>query len=176
VFGGLTQSFDVSWRASVWSTVSAPSPFNFGLRWIVLFGLGSWNRPHTETQRPSTNLIPSTTILRAILRAHTELSPTQHTACKVLTDDVILGEVDIVYCQSSLGNHKVLYSSDARVFPRESNDRTMNLTTHKYGAKIMNVRISAVLPLYKFMAWRSKRGYHTVMIFRVQLNATSHIF
>ena len=43
------------------------------------------------------------------------------------------------------GTHKILYSADAGVFPRKSNDRNINLTTHKYGAKIVNVRISAVI-------------------------------
>jgi len=74
--------------------------------------------------------------------------------------------------RSSLGTHKVLYSADAGAFPRESNDRSINLTTHKYGAKIINVRISTVLPLYKFMALRSRTGHRTVMTFIVKLNAT----
>jgi hypothetical protein len=43
------------------------------------------------------------------------------------------------------GTYKVLYSADAGVFPRKSNDRSINLTTHKYGAKIIDVRISAVI-------------------------------
>jgi hypothetical protein len=175
LFSGLTRSsFDVSWRASLWSTVSSPGLFSFGLRWIVLFGSGSRNRPHLRKHAGrSTNITPSTTILRA----HTELSPTQQTACKVLTVEVIPGEVDTVYRRSSLGTHKVLYSAYAETLPTESNDRSINLTTHKYGAKIVNVQISAVLPLYKFMAWRSKRGYRTVLTFRVKLNATfPHIF
>jgi len=83
LFSGLTRScFEASWRAYLWSTVFAPSPFSFGLRWIVLFGSGSWNRLHLRKHiARSTSIIPITTILHA----PKELSPDQQTACKVLT-------------------------------------------------------------------------------------------
>ena len=79
---------------------------------------------------------------------------------------------------STLGTQSPVFSRRRKVFPKESNDRTINLTTHKYGAKITNVRISAVMPLYKFMAWRSRRRYCTVMTSRVKIKATTslHIF
>lgn len=82
LFSGLTSScFDASWRTYLWSTVFAPSPFSFRLRWIVLFGLGSWNRLHLRKHTGrSTSIIPITTILHA----PKELSHIQQTACKVL--------------------------------------------------------------------------------------------
>jgi hypothetical protein len=101
------------------------------------------------------SIIPITTILRA----PKELSPIQQTACKVLT---VRGYFRQGWYRFSLiisrDSYKVLCSADAEAFPRESNGRSINFTTHKYDAKIINVRISAVLALYKFMAWRPRRS------------------